>query len=323
MGQGEKYTRNDRGSRLGKATRDRYVVLADQAAAAGYAQTDVEAQAAAASAAVLAGSKTKVFHADAAPTEGMQDGDLWFSTDTVTNCPVAACKGHTLDGSGAPNVGGYPHRAMYWPHRYATNAWVDSERQALIVASEIAAGAIVADKIAANVLKTPNYAFTGTEGGANEVATAGAKMQNAPGGTALLVAPGNLKIGSEVYGDSWLNKSDVAVASITLNGDGTFTVNTARHIVSAARVAAPYQATWNVLRITFDSGWLNSGHPFYSILTDSPVPNINYRQAKFALAAIVPGSNYIDFHVFQTYDGAVLDPINIVAMLRLQVQKFY
>jgi hypothetical protein len=57
-------------------------------------------------------------------------------------------------------------------------------------------GVVVARLLAANVLKTPNYAFTGTEGGANEVATAGAKMQNAPGGTALLVAPDNLKIGA-------------------------------------------------------------------------------------------------------------------------------
>jgi hypothetical protein len=150
---------------------------------------------------VLAGSGTNVTHAATPPATGTA-GDLWFNTDTTTNCPDSNCKGHTLAANGTPNVGTYPHRGIYWVHRWNGSAWVDAERQALIAAGEIATGAIVADKIAANAitagkieanaLKTSNFASTGS--GASEVATAGSKMQ--ADGTALLVAPGGLKVGA-------------------------------------------------------------------------------------------------------------------------------
>lgn len=55
-------------------------------------------------------------------------------------------------------------------------------------------GSITASKIAADELKTTNFASTGT--GASEVATAGAKMQNAVGGLALIVGPQGMKIGA-------------------------------------------------------------------------------------------------------------------------------
>lgn len=62
-------------------------------------------------------------------------------------------------------------------------------------------GTLSAGAFAGNVVRTTNYAFTGTEGTSSEVATAGAKMQTAPGGVALLVAKGNLKVGTEYFGD--------------------------------------------------------------------------------------------------------------------------
>jgi hypothetical protein len=124
------------------------------------------------------------------------DGDQWFNTDITTACPVSTCGGHALDTAGVPYIGTWAHRAPYWTHVRSGGFWTDGKGTQLICAGEIAAGAVAADKIAANALKTANYAYTGTLGGGTEVATAGAKMQNAPGGTALLVAPSNLKIGN-------------------------------------------------------------------------------------------------------------------------------
>jgi hypothetical protein len=60
-------------------------------------------------------------------------------------------------------------------------------------------GTVAASAFVGNAFKTPNYAYTGTEGAADEAATAGAKMQNTPNGVALLVAPGNLKIGNHTF----------------------------------------------------------------------------------------------------------------------------
>jgi hypothetical protein len=80
-----------------------------------------------------------------------------------------------------------------------TRFWDGSAWQVLTVKLDgnlLVGGTVGAEAFAGNVFKTPNYAFTGTEGTATECATAGAKMQNAPGGTALLTAPNNLKIGT-------------------------------------------------------------------------------------------------------------------------------
>jgi hypothetical protein len=150
-----------------------------------------------AAAVAIANAKSATFYqasAPANPTGGymLRSGDLWFSTDTTTNCPDANCRGHTLDAAGEPNVGTYPHRTAYWPHRWTGTAWTDTEHQAQLVASDIAAGSITADKIAAGQLKTGNYA---EDGSGNP--TAGAKLDHE--GTALKVAPGNLQIGSETF----------------------------------------------------------------------------------------------------------------------------
>jgi hypothetical protein len=110
-----------------------------------------DAQATADAALTLAGSKTKVTHA-ATPPGSPATGDLWFSTDTSTNCPDNNCKGHTADANGDPQVGAYPHRSPYWAHRWDGSAWVDADGAKLVIASEIAAGAIVADKIAAGAI---------------------------------------------------------------------------------------------------------------------------------------------------------------------------
>jgi hypothetical protein len=74
-------------------------------------------------------------------------------------------------------------------------------------------GEITADKFAGNVIKTPNYAFTGTEGTSSEVATAGAKLQNTPSGQALLIGPLGAKIGSTVL-DEPILASLTAIARV-------------------------------------------------------------------------------------------------------------
>jgi hypothetical protein len=131
----------------------------------------------ASSALTLASSKSAVFYQATAPTNpqsgySLRSGDIWFSNDTTTNCPDSNCKGHTADGNGNPQVGTYPHRALYWAHRWNGSAWVDGAGQQTIIASEIAAGAIIASKIAADALQTSDYAETSPEDGP----TLGAKM---------------------------------------------------------------------------------------------------------------------------------------------------
>jgi hypothetical protein len=174
------------------------------------AQASSDASAAntnASNALTLAGSKTKAFYQASAPTNPaspnqLNDGDMWFSTDTTTTCPDSACLGRNTTGAGGGLISGVgPHRYTYVPHRWSSSgsAWKGDVSNKLIIASEIAAGAIVADKIAANVFQTSNYTNSGTVGTSGEVALTGAKMQTAAGGTALLVAAGNLKVGTVVF----------------------------------------------------------------------------------------------------------------------------
>lgn len=130
---------------------------AAQATADGAVSDAAAAQADASSALTLAGSKAAVFYQASPPTNPqggytLKVGDLWFNTDTTTNCPDTSCKGHTADSNGAPQVGTYPHRGIYWVHRWDGSAWKDAGPQALLIASEIAAGAITADKIAAGAI---------------------------------------------------------------------------------------------------------------------------------------------------------------------------
>lgn len=118
---------------------------------------------------ILAGSKTAVFHQNAAPTNPqsgytLRAGDLWYSTDTATVCPDLTCKGHAADAAGAPLVGSYAHRGIYWAHRWTGTAWASVETQALIISSEIAAGAIVADKIAAGTITTGHLVVPSSSG---------------------------------------------------------------------------------------------------------------------------------------------------------------
>lgn len=151
----------------------------------------------------LASSKSAVFYSALAPsnpTSGytLRTGDVWFSTDTTTSCPDSSCKGHTADATGDPQVGTYPHRALYWSHRWSGTAWVDARATQTIITSELAAGVIVASKIATDSLRTTTYS-PGTSGG-SEYAITGVKIQN-PGGSggSLLVGNGQFRLGTAWY----------------------------------------------------------------------------------------------------------------------------
>jgi hypothetical protein len=142
-----------------------------------------------------AGSKSALFRQASAPSNPTGDyalrlGDSWTSTDTTTNCADLNCTGRARNTDGTYTVAlgtAAPHANAFWGHLWDGSAWKDSERK--IVANEI-----LADRIAANALKTTNYASSGT--GSSEVATAGAKMQNDASGLALIVGPQGAKFGS-------------------------------------------------------------------------------------------------------------------------------
>ncbi len=71
------------------------------------------------------------------------------------------------------------------------------------------------------MLKTTDYASTGTVGGTDEVATTGAKMQNgSAGGKSLLVAPANLKIGAYTAEDLFLAKSRLFAGNLSVDASG-------------------------------------------------------------------------------------------------------
>lgn len=125
----------------------------------------VEAETHAQQALVLAGSKTKVFYRTTAPTnptDGINVDDIWFDTSTF------------VDSDGQTKI-------KYDAYRWDGSTWVTSDVTRLIVAAQIAAGAITADKIAANAitagkihadaLSTSDY----TEN-ANNIPLTGAKM---------------------------------------------------------------------------------------------------------------------------------------------------
>jgi ATP-dependent protease ClpP protease subunit len=201
----------------------------------------------------LASNKSAVLRQAAPPanpTGGytLRTGDLWYNTDATTNCADSNCKGHTLDASGVPSVGAYPHRGTYWLHHWTGSAWVDAERKAKITAEEFEG----------NVFKTPNYAFTGTQGGADEVATAGAKMQNAPGGTALLVAPQNLKIGSTLIKDTWFGHVRPAMLQGLICTSGVWSWDVGEPAVSTDWDVA-YSTVVQLLSVTLKGFYGTSG----------------------------------------------------------------
>jgi hypothetical protein len=187
--------------------------------------------------------------ADHVAPNDLKLGDLWFSTDTGTTCPDTTCLGRPTAGVSGPLItGAGVHRYLYVPHRWDTSgtpAWKGDVGTKLVIASEIAAGAIVADKvaanaitagkidalavtagtiaagaitadkIAANAIKTGSYTFSGTEGGSDEVALSGAKLQSS--GTALIAAAGNLKVGTVTF-DKLLRRYAITIASGAGNG---------------------------------------------------------------------------------------------------------
>ena len=199
--------------------------------AAGVAQAAAEAaQTDATGALTLAGSKTRVVYSNSPPGTGFVTGDLWFNTDTSTDCPDNNCKGHVVDASGDPLVGAHEHRIAYWAHRYNGSAWVDANRAGFLVASEIAAGAIVADKIAAGAISadkmaasaiiTSDYHETTStvypEGTSGTWADTGAKMfNNTTGGTPIRVSPQGLRVGR------WRLDEPIVRATTTLASDGS------------------------------------------------------------------------------------------------------
>jgi hypothetical protein len=94
------------------------------------------------------------------------------------------------------------------------SAWVDLTQY--IDGNLLVSGTVAASKFAGNIIRTANYAYSGTEGGASEVATAGAKMQSASGGLALLAAVDGVKFGATKFSDLWSwghrRRSDLASA---------------------------------------------------------------------------------------------------------------
>jgi hypothetical protein len=84
----------------------------------------ITATAQAVDAQATADAKAKVT-ISASPPSGPSTGDLWYSSDTATNCPDSNCDGHTVDASGAVRTGSYPHRFTPWPHRWSGTAWLD------------------------------------------------------------------------------------------------------------------------------------------------------------------------------------------------------
>jgi hypothetical protein len=135
----------------------------------------------------------------------MGTGTAW--TDTAANTATAAYGGSRIGDT----VTEYSNTIT--PKWAVTKFWTGSAWVApglVIDGSLLVHGTVVTEALASDAIRTGNYAFTGTEGGADEVATAGAKMQNAPGGTALLVAPENFKIGSTLIKDTWFGRVRMA-----------------------------------------------------------------------------------------------------------------
>lgn len=102
---------------------------------------------------------------------------------------------------------------------------------ATVGAQALAALAVTAEKIHADAIRTSNFTSTGS--GESEVASNGAKMQI--GGTALITAPGYLKIGTMKH---WGHAQVVAKGLIAVpsGGTGPYTVLGARNISSALRL---------------------------------------------------------------------------------------
>jgi hypothetical protein len=225
----------------------------------------------------LAGSKTAVFYQAAAPSNptsgyALRTGDLWFSTDTATYCADSACKGHTVDGTGAANVGAYPHRALYWQHQWNGSAWTDGKGVQLVVASEIAAGAIVASKIAADALQTSNYA---EDGSGNP--TAGAKLDKS--GTALKVAAGNLQVGTHLLTSFGTTRAMGRIECVT----GSYTINGPTNISSVTRSTsflaggALLVAFTNSIRLG-NSGSYFDGLVFANVVAEFYSPNFSLHE---------------------------------------------
>jgi hypothetical protein len=136
----------------------------------------------------------------------------------------------------------------YVPWRWSGSQWLTVADASPVIASRLAAGiitadkidagAVTADKLAADAIKTTGYTFTGTEGGTNEVATSGAKMQRS--GTALLAAANSFKVGAVPFSDMALAR---AFARVDV-GASSFSPIYVKGFSSITRVAGPPACLW-------------------------------------------------------------------------------
>lgn len=81
----------------------------------------------------------------------------------------------------------------------------------------IAPLAVTSAKLSVDALQTSNYTYSGTLNGSDEVALTGAKMQKA--GTAMLVAAGNLKVGTVTLDQAYFNKVAPVAGSFSYDTD--------------------------------------------------------------------------------------------------------
>lgn len=178
---------------------------------------------------ILASSKTAVFYSDAPPSNPtgayyLRAGDIWFNTDTTTYCADSNCKGHTADVDGNAEVGSYPHRCLYWAHRWTGAAWVDAKTVQTIIASEIAVGylsALTADlgDITAGSITLNTY----TESSGS--VTRGVKIYDPADADSacIMVDPRGIQVGGTKLSEAWFGNQIVAFAGVYSDGSALHT----------------------------------------------------------------------------------------------------
>lgn len=169
----------------------------DAEAAASDAQST--ATGAAEGVAVLTTSKN-AFTRSATPPGSPVTGDLWSNSDTTTNCPDNACKGHTETG-GTLNVGAYPHRKTDWIHRWDGSAWVDAQAADKILANELVVSSLSAISANLGEVTAGTALFGGYTEDANGVPNGtGAKVFGNPSGPCIKVPPTGIQVGKFTMG---------------------------------------------------------------------------------------------------------------------------
>lgn len=185
----------------------------------------------------------------------------------------------------------------------------------VIDGSGIKTGTLSGSKLIGNSLETSDYAYTGTKGTANEVATTGARLRtdSTSSGSlpAIVTSAAGLKVGGTTFDSAWFTKAEAHALSATTTNSGTsWTGYDDRG--ATVTVALQGSAPNRYLRFTFPTYfWEKIGSGYKVLHAVAQMAAITTGRAssdsRYAVGVLTWSGTYIDVYMWNTTTGAWID----------------